>query len=100
MFGTELLVGVMRSSDVLVMVAGFRAGFPGIWGRDGGVRPVQVGGGRCNLKLGLDPRAVPASGTATARTIDLTREWGVSRQAVSKRKQKILQELRRQVGMP
>ena len=31
---------------------------------------------------------------------DLAREWGVSQQAVSKRKQKILQELRRQVGMP
>jgi hypothetical protein len=31
---------------------------------------------------------------------DLAREWGVSRQAVSKRKQKILLELRRQVGMP
>ena len=31
---------------------------------------------------------------------DLAREWGVSRQAVSKRKQKILLKLRRQVGMP
>jgi len=31
---------------------------------------------------------------------DLAREWGVSQQAVSKRKQKILKELRRQVGMP
>ncbi len=31
---------------------------------------------------------------------DLAREWGVSRQAISKRKQKILLELRRQVGMP
>ena len=31
---------------------------------------------------------------------DLAREWGVSQQAVSKRKQIILQELRRQVGMP
>jgi DNA-directed RNA polymerase specialized sigma24 family protein len=31
---------------------------------------------------------------------DLAREWGVSRQAVSKRKQKILRELRRQMGMP
>ncbi len=34
------------------------------------------------------------------REDDLAREWGVSRQAVSKRKQKILLELRRQVGMP
>ena len=33
-------------------------------------------------------------------TIDLTREWGVSRQAVTKREQKILLELRWQVGMP
>ena len=32
------------------------------------------------------------------REHDLAREWGVSQQAVSKRKQKILQELRRQVG--
>ncbi len=31
---------------------------------------------------------------------DLAREWEVSQQAVSKRKQKILQELRHQVGMP
>jgi DNA-directed RNA polymerase specialized sigma24 family protein len=31
---------------------------------------------------------------------DLAREWGVSQQAVSKHKQKILQDLRRQVGMP
>ena len=31
---------------------------------------------------------------------DLAREWGVSRQAISKGKQKILLELRRQVGMP
>ena len=31
---------------------------------------------------------------------DLAREWGVSRQAVSKRKQKILLELQQQVGMP
>ena len=34
------------------------------------------------------------------RADDLAREWGVSRQAVSKRKQKIMLELRRQVGMP
>ena len=34
------------------------------------------------------------------REDDLAREWGVSQQAVSKRKQKILQELRRRVGMP
>ena len=34
------------------------------------------------------------------RADDLAREWGVSRQAVSKRQQKILLELRRQVGMP
>ena len=34
------------------------------------------------------------------REDDLAREWGVSRQAVSLRKQKILLELRRQVGMP
>jgi DNA-directed RNA polymerase specialized sigma24 family protein len=31
---------------------------------------------------------------------DLAREWGVSQQAVSKRKHKILGELRRRVGMP
>ena len=41
-----------------------------------------------------------SSGTAAARTIDLTREWVVSRQAVTKRKQKILLELRWQVGIP
>jgi DNA-directed RNA polymerase specialized sigma24 family protein len=34
------------------------------------------------------------------REDDLAREWGVSQQAVSKRKQKILRELRRQVRMP
>ena len=33
------------------------------------------------------------------REDDLAREWGISQQAVSKRKQRILQELRRQVGM-
>ena len=31
---------------------------------------------------------------------DLAREWGVSQQAVSKRKQKILRALRRQMAMP
>jgi DNA-directed RNA polymerase specialized sigma24 family protein len=31
---------------------------------------------------------------------DLASEWGVSQQAVSKRKQRILKQLRRGVGMP
>ena len=48
----------------------------------------------------LDRRLIRQLFWDDRREDDLAREWGVSQRCVSKRKQKILQELRRQAGTP